>query len=157
MDASELAAWWGAVIATLVLVWDLFKWLRSGPRLDLRVEWRREVPRRGEEHYGNALRWTLTIEVANVGDAPTTLTRLEVWHHPTLLSRFMRRGSKPYFLEQPRSLPYLLGPGEVWRGVVPIYDPNRRQRSLLANLFGTRRCRVFHSAGRPQWILLRLP
>lgn len=29
MSASDVAAWWGAVIATLVLVWDVFKWRKS--------------------------------------------------------------------------------------------------------------------------------
>ena len=31
MEASEIAAWWGATIATLVLLWDIFKWKRAGP------------------------------------------------------------------------------------------------------------------------------
>jgi len=33
IDASTVAAWWGAVVSTAVLGWNIFVWLRSGPRL----------------------------------------------------------------------------------------------------------------------------
>src|SRR5664280_959432 len=32
-NPSVLAAWWGAVISTSVLIWDVIKWKRNGPRL----------------------------------------------------------------------------------------------------------------------------
>jgi len=35
MKITELAAWWGAIIATLVLLWDMYKWERSGPIINV--------------------------------------------------------------------------------------------------------------------------
>ena len=35
MEITEIAAWWGAIIATLVLLWDMYKWERSGPIINV--------------------------------------------------------------------------------------------------------------------------
>ena len=35
MKITDWAAWWGAIIATLVLVWDMYKWKRSGPIINV--------------------------------------------------------------------------------------------------------------------------
>jgi len=35
MKVTDLANWWGAFIATLVLVWDMYKWKRSGPIINV--------------------------------------------------------------------------------------------------------------------------
>jgi len=37
MKITELAAWWGAIIATLMLLWDMYKWVRSGPIINVSV------------------------------------------------------------------------------------------------------------------------
>lgn len=35
MKLTEIAAWWGAFIATLLLFWDIYKWKRSGPIINV--------------------------------------------------------------------------------------------------------------------------
>jgi hypothetical protein len=30
MQASDIAAWWGAIVATAILFWDIIKWKKSG-------------------------------------------------------------------------------------------------------------------------------
>ena len=35
MKVIDLANWWGAFIATLVLVWDMYKWKHSGPIINV--------------------------------------------------------------------------------------------------------------------------
>jgi hypothetical protein len=37
MSGTDIAAWWGAVIATAVLIWDIYKWRTAGPRIALDV------------------------------------------------------------------------------------------------------------------------
>ncbi len=31
MSATDIAAWIGAVTGTLVLIWDVYKWMQTGP------------------------------------------------------------------------------------------------------------------------------
>jgi hypothetical protein len=37
LSASDWAAWWGAILATIVFGWDIVKSFRSGPRLRVRA------------------------------------------------------------------------------------------------------------------------
>ena len=37
MNPTEIAAWWGAGVATLVLLWDVYKWVTLGPRVRMAV------------------------------------------------------------------------------------------------------------------------
>ena len=36
-NATQLAVWWGAGVGTLAIVWDVVKWLASGPRVGFTV------------------------------------------------------------------------------------------------------------------------
>ncbi len=33
LKGIEIVAWWGAIVATVVLVWDIYKWKTSGPKI----------------------------------------------------------------------------------------------------------------------------
>lgn len=35
MSAGDVAAWWGAVLSTLVAAWEFYRWWRSGVQLSL--------------------------------------------------------------------------------------------------------------------------
>jgi hypothetical protein len=37
-SVSDVAAWWGAVLATVVFAWDVYKWAKSGPRVVMTVQ-----------------------------------------------------------------------------------------------------------------------
>jgi hypothetical protein len=37
MTSTEIAAWWGAIIASIVLLWDIYKWKTRGPKLVMRL------------------------------------------------------------------------------------------------------------------------
>lgn len=36
-NAEAIAAWWGAILSTVVFGWEMYKWLRSGARLKVQV------------------------------------------------------------------------------------------------------------------------
>lgn len=48
MDGTDIAAWWGAITATVVLCWDVYKWIMSGARV--RIEVRSGVSITGDEN-----------------------------------------------------------------------------------------------------------
>lgn len=37
IKATEIVAWWGAIVATIVLIWDIIKWRSAGLRIKFRV------------------------------------------------------------------------------------------------------------------------
>jgi hypothetical protein len=70
MTASDYAAWYGAVVATLVFTWDLIKWRRSGPQIkaEAHASWRSFGV---DEIEGDNL---TVVKATNVGDRPTTIS-----------------------------------------------------------------------------------
>jgi len=117
MSASDWAAWWGAGVATLVLIWDLFKWATSGARLHVRAV-------TGMQQYIEGVGVDPTshvfVEVMNRGDRSTTITHLALYAYPSRLARFFRRRpSSLGFVPKPSGpLPAELAAGQRWTGVV---------------------------------------
>jgi hypothetical protein len=118
LSASDWAAWWGAILATVVFSWDIVKWLGSGPRLRVRSapEMQMENERGGldPEKY-------ITFSVVNVGDAPTTVTHLLLTYYSSWLRRLLRRASREMIVARIHlapPLPKLLSVGDTWTGAM---------------------------------------
>ena len=115
-DKPIIVAWWGAILSTIVFVWDIYKWRRSGPKLRLRVQTGMEMLN-ASEHEGKTL---LVIEVVNYGERPTTITNAVFVSYSSLWSRLRKRHSKVFLLPIPSTeqpLPFELKPGTIWRGI----------------------------------------
>ena len=85
MSLTDVVAWWGAVIATGVLVWDVIKWRLSGPKLRLTV-------RSGPETIGavaHTSSMSIIAEVVNYGNGPTTLTSLSFLFYKNSFHRLL--------------------------------------------------------------------
>lgn len=117
MTATEVAAWYAAFIATVVLAWDVYKWKRTGPRITgtAYAGWRAiGYP----EMEGRDL---IYVNIANAGDQPTTLGQWGmVWKPPRKLlwgkkkvESFLAKGG-PGDLGR---VPKRLEPGDTWQGV----------------------------------------
>ena len=60
MGATELAAWWGAIVATGVAIWDVVKWKRRNtPRLKIET-------RQNEDD-------EFVVKIANIGEVPALI------------------------------------------------------------------------------------
>jgi hypothetical protein len=128
MNTTDIAAWWGAIVATAVLSWDVVKWIKAGPRLrvltrvnvgypDSRVV-RTEQTEAGNVHH---LATYCHIEVLNVGDRPTTIISIEATHAlGTNKGRTYWTGGRFQLFDRP--LPTLLGPGEMWSARLEMED-----------------------------------
>ena len=115
---TDIAAWVGAVVAVLVLAWDIYKEARNGARLRLKVSTNMRylvAGRISEEAH-------LSVQVVNEGNLPTTLTHLIVYMFDSRWKKIMRQPSfNGVVVMQPShtpQLPHLLKPGELWHGVV---------------------------------------
>jgi len=117
MDTSgiTIVAWWGAILSTVVLVWDVYKWRTSGPKLRVAVLTGMEgidIP--GYE--GEAL---ISVNVTNYGDRPTTITSVGFKFYRTAWARIRNKPETFFVLAYPNKaqpLPFELKQGNFWSG-----------------------------------------
>jgi hypothetical protein len=121
MIITTVAAWWGAAVATIVLVWDIVKWLKQGAKLYVNVSPQvtypdAEVLSKRTDELGNTVSDLASychIEIANIGDRPTTILSIEATHVPTLRNGAqIGMSSSGFRFHNGASLPHKLGPGE---------------------------------------------
>ena len=114
---TMIVAWWGAVLATIVLLWDVFKWRRTGPRIRMSVRPNSTIYS-DPELEGKTL---ILVSATNVGDRPTTLESLRYIWYPNWCNRLMQKSEKKWYVKNPglaNSFPYKLEVGERWDGRV---------------------------------------
>jgi hypothetical protein len=120
-STTDWIAIYAAVVSTFVLAWDVVKWASSGARLrayatcdiaylDSRVI-RTVKTESGESH---ELADYCHVEVANIGDQPTTILNVEATHEAKKNSPQMSMSGTAVIPHQQKALPYVLPPGEVW-------------------------------------------
>ena len=144
MKATDLAAWWGAVLATLVLAWDIYKWKHSGAVVNVSVSANMQtfggIPDELED------KTFVVVEVSNAGDGKTTLTHLVGIHYKSLFQKFRKKRNTAFFVANPaysEPLPHVLGPGERWVGGI---EQNKDLEKMSRD--GYLYCGVYHSGGK---------
>ena len=107
---------YGAVVATIVLLWDGVKWYADQQaKLDVYLSTGMRsfnIP----ELEGKEL---MVLRATNMSSRATTLTHMTMQLYPTWLAYIRRRPSKSWIVvdqlpNQP--LPYVLEPGKIWTG-----------------------------------------
>lgn len=142
-NLTDVVAWWGAIVATLVLLWDVYKWSRSGP--DVRVEATPsmkvfpKLPHTGDTTF-------IFVAATNHGAQSTTITHLAGVHYPSLWHKLARRGAQHFVVFNNAlgsAFPHVVGPGERWTGAIDQDDATTKYGK--GGLFY---CGVFHSRSR---------
>jgi len=108
---TEIVAWWGAVLATIVFLWDIYKWWTVGPKLRISVQTGIESIK------GKPL---ILVNVSNYGDRPTTITNLRYLYFTNFWKRVRRRPDKAAIGPKPsdaQRLPFELKQGNLWSGI----------------------------------------
>lgn len=132
---NVIAAWWGALIATTVLLLDYYKWSRSGPiiRCDAKYGWK--IMAEGVEDDNEYIFYTVT----NVGDRPTTITKQGVLCWPNVFKRVFSDADAEFWIKGGihgmGKVPMIIKPGEVWNGCGTINDEIRDLVKKGDNLF----------------------
>jgi hypothetical protein len=123
MDITPYVAWYAAALSTAVFGWDVAKWSRSKPRV--------RVSARGPVCYpdGEVVATHVSedgitskgfadychIEIVNVGGQPSTLIDIQATHRtPKRSARMILSTTAIVPQSGCKSLPALLGPGELW-------------------------------------------
>ena len=121
MQGIDYVAWWGAIVATLVLMWDVAKWLKTGPKIRKRIQLNTgyldskvlsvEKLENGES---KKLAVYCHIELVNTGTSPTTIMGIMATHVNARQEGQMSVTSQRFLPHYGNTLPYVLSPGEVW-------------------------------------------
>jgi hypothetical protein len=115
LTITEIVAWWGAVIASLVLVWDVYKWARQGPKLRINV--RPNMQTYGISEYEEGT--YVVVDAVNVGSLPTTISIIGLTYYKNTFYRLIRKAEAHFVSPSPvltQPLPFLLEPGRQWTG-----------------------------------------
>ena len=124
LSPSDLAAWWGAVVATIVFGWDIYKWRSDGPHVALELSPNMIVigdpAREGKK-------W-VSVTITNTGTRPTTLKGIGLEHYANPTRRLRGKTEMAAVFPNPNDhhpLPRMLNPGEEWRGLIPQERPDK--------------------------------
>lgn len=102
---TGILATWGAVVATLVLVWDIYKWKTSGHRIVLTAS----THENGPTFY--------IVTATNVGDQPSTLMGFNFKYYPNWWKCLQRKHDLGYHVKDTgfcSGIHQTLAPGAVW-------------------------------------------
>jgi hypothetical protein len=129
LNASDYAAWWGAIIASLAFLWNIVVAVRSGARLKVSVSPNMELypPNPGEE--GQTY---IFVKAVNKGNSATTITHFCGFTTKSQFDRF-RKKVKPFIVGingKYQPLPFKLEPGEEWVGIANQDDILMREKLL---------------------------
>jgi len=116
LTGMDIIALWGAIVATLVLIWDIYKWKTSGPHVRFKVSPNKivigDVTREGNKY--------ISAEAINIGARPTTITNLVFQYYENYIKMLFHKPSISMIVNNPSTsqrLPYMLKPGDVWLGL----------------------------------------
>lgn len=111
-----IVAWWGAILSTIVLAWDIYKWRTSGPKLRVAVQTGMQTFNM-PEYDGKTL---ILVYVTNYGDRPTTITNLGLKFYPSAWAKIRNKATKAFVFPRPNTaqpLPFELKQGNLWCGI----------------------------------------
>lgn len=114
---------YAAMVSTFVLGWDVYKWLASGPRIDLAVS-------SGMIVLGGAVpdpKTYISVTASNVGDRPTTITNMGGMYFDSWWRAYVvrRKSDQAFIVHQPsqaQRLPYRFEVGGQWIGLADQTD-----------------------------------
>jgi hypothetical protein len=139
MESTEIIAWWGAILSSIVFVWEIYKWKSSGPKIRFSVQTgMQSINMPGLE--GKRL---VLVNVTNYGERPTTITNLGYLYFDSIWSWLRRRPDKAFVIPFPNTvqqLPFALEPGAVWTGMA-IQDNQVEDMATKGRLY----CMLYHS------------
>lgn len=143
---TEALAIWGSSVSTVALVWQIFQWVKSNPRIAVNAHM--------VEGHSTDVDDSISFELRNRGRQPTTIEEIMFVAHSSWFARLTRY---PDLIENvwvgnesTMKLPVILEPGEVWKGSCPLEarhergglsdHKTRRERFAAGKLFYRVRC-----------------
>jgi hypothetical protein len=115
LTPSDYAAWWGAIIASLALVWNIVVAVRSGARIKVSVSPNMRIYPSQPPTYDNEY---VAVKAVNVGNGPTTITHCLGYYTKNKWGIVLKQHRQPFVINTNRAtgndVPHVLNPGEEW-------------------------------------------
>lgn len=132
MQSIDYVAWWGALVATMLLLWDIAKWIKTGPIIRERIKVDTSYPdgkvlgvEKTENGEARELATYCHIELVNTGTLPTTIMGICASHIDNQNLGQMEVTNQRFLPHYEKFLPYILTPGEVWSCRLEMSDIHR--------------------------------
>ena len=137
LDASDYAAWWGAIIASLALLWNIVTAIRDGPKINTRVNPNMQYFPEDDHTAGKKY---ICLTATNVGRYTVTVTSYCGYYANSLREIIMRK--QQHFIvnvtrELSSPLPHVLEPGTQWKGMLDqggFYEENSAPKYLFVGI-----------------------
>ena len=116
VDWTLTIAVYAAVVATLTIVWDWWKWKHAGPKLHVTAQTGIRTINM-PEYEGQSV---MLMHATNRGDRATTLTHFTVHQYASWWKYMRKHGEFNAIVNIPNSMrppPFILIPGATWTGV----------------------------------------
>jgi len=137
---TELAAWWGAIMATCLLAWEIYKHKSAGDGISVELQ-----------PQGRAI----CVRAANHGRGTVTIRSLGVKYYSSAWALMRNKCAREGIIAKPsitHPLPYQLAPGDSWLGLIEQDDDMRRMAAnayLMCDLLLADRARPIRRRIRP--------
>ena len=115
VSPTDVAAWWGAVVATAVLAWDAYKWRKRGAQIQINATPKMRVLNVPGISQDDRF---VSVTVFNTGDQPSTITNLCGFHFESIWHQIVRCGTG-FVVVNPGfgpGVPAVIQPGGQWQG-----------------------------------------
>lgn len=150
LTTTEIVAGYAAIVATFVLLWDVYKWQTAGPRLKMSA---------GPNFIiiGDLVpdpNKYISVRISNIGDRKTTLTNLGFEFYS---AKWIGRRNVKFFIAHnpltPNPLPFVFEAGEEWSARV-IQTEELEQMARSGYLY----CVVYYTdKEKPVWKRITMP
>jgi hypothetical protein len=139
MDSTTILAWWGAILAMVIAVVDLYKWQvsRFYIRVDVDAGWE------GDDLVDNEIRFTVT----NVGGQPTTIKGFALAEYSIFPLVIIGKPSREHNVSNKNKnmiVLALISPGEFWKGACVLDEAELktfRAKGLYYRVYCSHRAR----------------
>lgn len=120
MEELDFVKWWGAILATIALGWNVWNSLSNAPKLKVKLRPNTTYPdarviSTEETEYGEEkeLASYCHIEITNVGKLPATVTNIEATHS-TNGNGQLYSSSQRFLSHSKENIPLFIAPGQLW-------------------------------------------
>ena len=115
---TTVLAVWGAVVSTVTLIWNLWKWRQEKPQIVVRAS-----------TWGVDANMGIRFEIRNRGGRPTTVEDIRLVTYQDGIAGLLRMRAHVEYLApkygKTIKLPVVLASGAVWTADIPMEDEGR--------------------------------
>lgn len=127
----------------LRLIWDIYKWLHSGPAINVTAS--PDMQFIGASHNIDKNKKFISVEVTNTGERKTTITHIVGFYYSSLLSKLLNKKTKSFIVIPSfgSTIPFSIESGGRWLdGIEQTSEIEEMSRD------GYLYCGIYHSSSK---------